>query len=89
MSLNGRPRSPARGQVMSNTGYAALDHVGAITLAASIKNMALSAGEFLVADSDTVEGKAATGSFNLIHYAAAALLDYLNDISKAGIPPQK
>ena len=51
--------------------------------------MALGAGEFLVADSNTVEGKAATGSFNLIHYAAAALLDYLNDISETGIPPQK
>ena len=37
----------------------------------------------------TVEGKTATGSFNLIHYAAAALLDYLNDISETGIPPQK
>ena len=74
---------------MSNNGYAALDHVGAITLAQSIKNMALGAGEFLVADSDTVEGKAVTGSFNLIHYAAAALLDYLNDISETGIPPQK
>ena len=73
---------------MSNNGYAALDHVGAIA-AQSIKDMALGAGEFLVADSDTVEGKAATGSFNLIHYAAAALLDYLNDISETGIPPQK
>lgn len=52
---------------MSNPGYAALDHVGAITLAQSIKDMALGAGEFLVADSNTVEGKAATGSFNLIH----------------------
>lgn len=47
---------------MSNTGYAALDHVGAITLAQSIKDMALGAGEFLVTDSDTVEGKAATGN---------------------------
>ena len=74
---------------MSNTGYASLDHVGAITLAQSIMTMALGAGEFLVADSDTVEGKAATGSFNLIHYSAAALLDYLNDISETGIPPQK
>ena len=74
---------------MSNPGYAALDHVGTITLAQSIKDMALGAGEFLVADSNTVEGKAATGSFNLIHYAAAALLDYLNDISETGIPPQK
>ena len=89
MSLSGRHRSPARGQAMSNTGFAALDHVGAITLAQSIKDMALGAGEFLVADSDTVEGKAATGSFNLIHYAAAALLDYLNDISETSIPPQK
>ena len=25
----------------------------------------------------------------MIHYAAAALLDYLNDISEMGIPPQK
>ena len=74
---------------MSNTGFAALDHVGAITLAQSIKDMALGAGEFLVADSDTVEGKAATGSFNLIHNAAVALLDYLNDISETGIPRQK
>lgn len=74
---------------MTNTGYAALDHVGAITLAQSIMTLALGAGEFLVADSDTVEGKAATGSFNLIHYAAAALLDYLNNISEMGIPPQK
>jgi hypothetical protein len=74
---------------MSNTGYAALDHVGAITLAQSIKDMALGAGEFLVADLDTVEGKAVTGSFNLIHYAAASLLDYLNHISETGIPPQK
>ena len=73
---------------MSNDGYASLDHVGAITLAQSIKDMALGAGEFLVADSNTVEGKAATGSFNLIHYAAA-LLDYLNDISETGIPPQE
>ena len=76
-------------KAMSNTGYASLDHVGAITLAQSIMTMALGAGEFLVADSDTVEGKAATGSFNLIHYAAVALLDYLNDISETGIPPQK
>ena len=74
---------------MSNNGYAALDHVGAITLAQSIMTMALGAGECLVTDSSTVEGKAATGGFNLIHYAAAALLDYLNDISETGIPPQK
>lgn len=74
---------------MSNTGYAALDHVGAITLAQSIMTMALGAGECLVTDSSTVEAKAVTGSFNLIHYAAAALLDYLNDISETGIPPQK
>ena len=74
---------------MSNTGYASLDHVGAITLAQSIMTMALGAGECLVTDSSTVEGKAATGGFNLIHYAAAALLDYLNDISETGIPPQK
>lgn len=74
---------------MSNPGYAALDHVGAITLAQSIKDMALGAGEFLVADSNTVEGKAATGSFNLIHYAAAALLDYLNNIAQTGLPPQE
>lgn len=74
---------------MSNTGYASLDHVGAITLAQSIMTMALGAGECLVTDSSTVEGKAATGSFNLIHYAAAAVLDYLNDISETGIPPQK
>ena len=73
---------------MSNPGYVALDHIGAITLAQSIKDMALGAGEFLVADSDTVEAKAATGSFNLIHYAAAALLDYLNDIAQTGLPPQ-
>lgn len=74
---------------MSNIGYATLDHVGAITLAQSIKDMALGAGEFLVADSGTVEGKATIGTFNLIHYAAAALLDYLNDISETGIPPQE
>ena len=74
---------------MSNPGYAALDHVGAITLAQSIKDMALGAGEFLVADSNTVEGKPATGSFNLIHYAAAALLDYLNNIAQTGLPPQE
>jgi len=74
---------------MSNTSYAALDHAGAITLAQSIKDMALGAGAFLVADSGTVEDKAATGSFNLIHHAAAALLDYLNDISETGIPPQE
>lgn len=73
---------------MSNTGYAALDHVGAITLAQSIMTMALGAGECLVIDSSTVEGKAATGGFNLIHYAAAALLDYLNDIAQTGLPPQ-
>lgn len=73
---------------MSNTGYAALDHVGAITLAQSIMTMALGAGECLVTDSSTVEGKAATGGFNLIHYAAAALLDYLNDIAQTGLPPQ-
>ena len=72
---------------MSNTGYAALDHVGAITLAQSIMTMALGAGECLVTDSSTVEGKAATGGFNLIHYAAA-LLDYLNDIAQTGLPPQ-
>ena len=47
---------------MSNTGYAALDHVGAITLAQSIMTMALGAGECLVTDSSTVEGKAATGA---------------------------
>ena len=74
---------------MSNTSYVALDHVGAITLAQSIMTMALGAGECLVTDSSTVEGKAATGGLNLIHYAAAALLDYLNDISETGIPPQK
>lgn len=73
---------------MSKSSHAALDHAGAITLAQSIKDMALGAGEFLVADSDTVEGKAATGGFNLIHYAAAALLDYLNDIAQTGLPPQ-
>ena len=39
MSLNGQPRSPARGQVMRNNGHAALDHVGAITLAQSTKDM--------------------------------------------------
>ena len=74
---------------MSNTGDTALDHVGAIILAQSIRDMALGAGEFLVADSDTVEGKAAIGSFNLIHHAAAALLDYLNDIAETGLPPQE
>ena len=31
---------------MSNSGHTALDHVGAITLAESIRNMALGAGEF-------------------------------------------
>ena len=61
MSLNGH-RSPAREQVMNNNGYAALDHFGAITLAQSIKDMALGAGEFLVVDSDTDEGKAVTGA---------------------------
>ena len=40
-------------------------------------------------DSDTVEGKAATGSFNLIHCATAALLDYLNDIAQTNLPQQK
>ena len=55
----------------------------------SIKDMALKAGAFLVPDSDTVEGKAATGSFNLIHCAAAALLDYLNDIAQTSLPQQK
>lgn len=74
---------------MNNTGYAALDHVGAITLAESIRDMALGAGTFLVADSGTVEDKATIGTFNLIHHAAAALLDYLNDIAETGLPPQE
>lgn len=74
---------------MSNTGYATLDLAKAGVLAESIMNMSLGAGEFLVADSGTVEGKATIGTFNLIHHAAAALLDYLNDISETGISPQK
>ena len=74
---------------MGNNGHAALDHVGAITLAQSIKDMTLGAGAFLVADSDTVEGKAAKGNFNLIHHATAALLDYLNDIAETGLSPQE
>lgn len=73
---------------MSNTGYATLDLAKAGALAESIMNMSLGAGEFLVADSGTVEGKATIGTFNLIHHAAAALLDYLNDIAETGLPPQ-
>lgn len=74
---------------MSNSRNAALDYVGAITLAESIRDMALGAGTFLVADSGTVEDKATIGSFKLIHHAAAALLDYLNDIASTGLPPQE
>ncbi len=74
---------------MSNTGYATLDHAGAAALAESIMTMSLGAGYSLVSDSDTIEGKASSGSFYLIHHAAAALLDYLNDIAETGLPPQE
>ena len=73
---------------MSNS-YADHDHDGAIALAIGIKDLAEGVSGYLGGDSSVAEGRGASGTFQLIYFAVAALADYLNKIDLEGLSQHK